>query len=165
MLDSGEHEAERGWKVVQMVDGILIERTVRSVVERHIFPSGKLDSGEIRAFNRMAGRDELFALFRQPVTLTVKNKTQKISNAFGLLDAAFEYARAGLSINRYKGLGEMSEKQLWETTMDPNQRSLFQVKITDATKADEVVSMLMGDIVEPRRDFIVDNALTANIDA
>ncbi|MDR3208552.1 MAG: DNA topoisomerase (ATP-hydrolyzing) subunit B [Rickettsiales bacterium] len=164
MLDSGEHESERGWKVHQMVDGILIERTVRSVVERHIFPSGKLDSGEVRAFNRMAGRGEIIAMFGHPLTLTVKNKIQKISTAFGLLDTAFEYARAGLSINRYKGLGEMSEDQLWETTMDPNHRTLFQVKITDATKADEVVSMLMGDIVEPRRDFIVDNALNANID-
>ena len=81
-----------------------------------------------------------------------------------MLDTAFEYAKNGLKIQRYKGLGEMNAEQLWETTMDPNHRSLFQVKIDDAAKADEVVSMLMGDIVEPRRDFIVENALDANLD-
>jgi DNA gyrase subunit B len=165
ILDSNEHESERGWKVSQTDQGVLVERTIRSVNEKYLLPNDRLNSGEIRAFNRMTGREELQALFATPLTLTVKNKTQKIWNAFKLLDTAFEYARAGLSINRYKGLGEMSAEQLWETTMDPNNRSLFQVKITDATKADEVVSMLMGDIVEPRRDFIVDNALNANIDA
>jgi DNA gyrase subunit B len=164
ILDSAEHESERGWKVSSADEGILIERTLRSVVEQHMFPIEKLSSGEVRAFNRMAGRDELIALFRNPLTLSVKQKTQKIWTAFGLLDTAFEYARNGLTINRYKGLGEMTADQLWETTMDPNHRTLFQVRITDATKADEIVSMLMGEIVEPRRDFIVDNALSANVD-
>jgi DNA gyrase subunit B len=142
----------------------LIKRVVRSVSEEHIFKNEKMQSGEVRAFNRMAGRDELLNLFKHALTITVKSKTQKIWNAFKLLDVAFEYARSGLSINRYKGLGEMSADQLWETTMDPTNRTLFQIKISDATKADEVVSMLMGDVVEPRRDFIVDNALNANVD-
>ncbi|MDR2770099.1 MAG: DNA gyrase subunit B, partial [Rickettsiales bacterium] len=164
ILDSTEHESERGWNVSGSGDGVLVERTVRSVREKHMLPADKLQSGEVRAWNRMSGRSELMSLFASPLTLAVKNKTQKIWSAFGLLDTAFEYARSGLSINRYKGLGEMSEDQLWETTMDPANRNLFQVRITDATKADEVVSMLMGDIVEPRRDFIVDNALNANID-
>jgi len=164
ILDAGEHEAERGWKISQGSEGILIERMVRSVEEKHILPAEKLESGEIRAFNRMAGRAELMSLFKAPLTLSVKSKTEKIWTAFNLLDRAFTYARSGLTINRYKGLGEMSHEQLWETTMDPNNRTLFQVKITDATKADEVVSMLMGDVVEPRRDFIVDNALSANVD-
>lgn len=164
ILDSGEHESERGWKVSSSDGGISISRTVRSVNETYFLPAEKLQSGEIRAWKRMADRDEIIDLFKSPLTLAVKNKTEKISTAFGLLDTAFEYARAGLSINRYKGLGEMSPDQLWETTMDPANRSLFQVKITDATKVDEVVSMLMGDVVEPRRDFIVDNALNANVD-
>ena len=94
----------------------------------------------------------------------MKNKSQKIWGAFNLLNTAFEYAKTGLKIQRYKGLGEMNAEQLWETTMDPNHRSLFQVKVTDASQADEVISMLMGDVVEPRRDFIVENALNANLD-
>ena len=94
----------------------------------------------------------------------VKAKSQKIWGALNLLNTAFEYAKNGLKIQRYKGLGEMNAEQLWETTMDPNNRSLFQVKINDASQADEVISMLMGDVVEPRRDFIVDNALSANLD-
>ena len=112
----------------------------------------------------MDGRDELIETFSKPTTLRVKTKNQKIWGALKLLDTAFEYAKTGLKIQRYKGLGEMNAEQLWETTMDPNHRSLFQVKIDDAAKADEVVSMLMGDVVEPRRDFIVENALDANLD-
>ncbi|MDR2269104.1 MAG: DNA topoisomerase (ATP-hydrolyzing) subunit B [Rickettsiales bacterium] len=164
ILDAGEHESERGWKVFGADDGISVKRTIRSVAEAYILPTEKLQSGEIRAWCRMNGKDEVMSLFKSPLTLSVKNKNRMIWSAFDLLDAAFEYARSGLSINRYKGLGEMSAEQLWETTMDPDNRTLFQVKITDATKADEVVSMLMGDVVEPRRDFIVDNALNANID-
>ena len=164
ILDANEHESERGWKVSRTDEGILIERIVRSVKERYLFPTEKLESGEVRAFNRMTGKDELISLFKDAIVLTVKAKVHKVRNAFGLLSTAFEYARSGLSINRYKGLGEMSADQLWETTMDPNNRTLFQVRIADATRADEVVSTLMGDVVEPRRDFIVENALNANVD-
>jgi len=165
ILDSVEHESEKGWKVAKVEDGIEIKRTVRSVSEFYLFPAASLSAPELRAFNKMEGKDELLELFSAPITLVVKSKTQKIHTAFRLLDTAFDYARSGLSISRYKGLGEMSPEQLWETTMDPANRTMFRVKITDAAKADEVVSMLMGDVVEPRRDFIVDNALNANIDS
>ena len=164
MLDNEELEFERGWKISSDADGIKITRTLRSVTETHILDREKINSPEIRAWQRMTGRDELINTFSKPTILRVKSKSQKIWGAFALLNTAFEYAKNGLKIQRYKGLGEMNAEQLWETTMDPNHRSLFQVKITDASQADEVISMLMGDIVEPRRDFIVENALNANLD-
>ena len=164
MLDAQELEFERGWSVTADASGIVITRTLRSVTETYILPREKINGPEIRAWERLDGRDELIETFAKPVTLRVKSKSQKIWGALTLLNTAFEYAKTGLKIQRYKGLGEMNAEQLWETTMDPNNRSLFQVKINDASQADEVVSMLMGDVVEPRRDFIVENALDANLD-
>lgn len=164
MLDAQELEFERGWKVTADPAGIVITRTLRSVTESHMLSRDKINGPEIRAWLRMDGRDELIDTFATPVTLRVKSKSQKIWGALNLLNTAFEYAKTGLKIQRYKGLGEMNAEQLWETTMDPNNRSLFQVKINDVSQADEVVSMLMGDVVEPRRDFIVENALDANLD-
>ncbi len=164
MLDAEELEFERGWKVTGNETGITITRTLRSVTETHVLPREKINGAEVRAWLRMQGRDELIETFSKPATLRVKAKSQKIWGALNLLDTAFEYAKNGLKIQRYKGLGEMNAEQLWETTMDPNHRSLFQVKVQDASQADEVISMLMGDVVEPRRDFIVENALEANLD-
>lgn len=163
-LDAGELEFERGWKVSCDERGIEIARTLRSVTEKYFLPNEKLDSPEVRAWDRMQGRSELINMFNSPVELRVKSKVQKIWGALKLLETAFEYAKQGIKIQRYKGLGEMNSEQLWETTMDPNNRNVFQIKVSDAAQADEVVSMLMGDVVEPRRDFIVDNALNANID-
>ena len=164
MLDAQELEFERGWKVVADENGITITRTLRSVTEQYVLSRERLNSPEINAWRRLPGRDELMDTFSAPTVLTVKSKSQKIWGAFNLLNTAFEYAKNGLKIQRYKGLGEMNAEQLWETTMDPNHRSLFQVTINDASQADAVVSMLMGDVVEPRRDFIVENALDANLD-
>ena len=92
-------------------------------------------------------------------------KTIPISRPSELLDAVLAAGRRGLSISRYKGLGEMNPEQLWETTLDPANRSLLRVEVTQADVADEILTRLMGDVVEPRREFIQENALNvANLD-
>ena len=111
----------------------------------------------------MAGR--LSEVFAEPPLLRRKDKVETLSGPMALLDAIFATGRKGLTLQRYKGLGEMNAEQLWETTLDPNVRSLLQVKINDATDADSLFSRLMGDEVEPRREFIQENALSvANLD-
>nr|HMQ57445.1 DNA gyrase subunit B [Rhizobiaceae bacterium] len=94
-----------------------------------------------------------------------KDGAEPISGPLHLLDRVFAAGRKGITMQRYKGLGEMDAEQLWETTLDPAARSLLQVKVNDATDADDLFARLMGDEVEPRRAFIQDNALSvANLD-
>ena len=82
-----------------------------------------------------------------------------------VLDAVMAAGRKGISLQRYKGLGEMNAEQLWETTLDPANRAMLQVEVAQADVADEIFTRLMGDVVEPRREFIQDNALSASVDA
>ena len=164
MLDAQELEFERGWHVMATELGITITRTLRSVTEQYVLSRDRLNSPEINAWRRLPGREELMDTFSAPTTLTVKSKSQKIWGAFNLLNTAFEYAKNGLKIQRYKGLGEMNAEQLESTTMDPARRTLRQVTIENAMEADYIFSMLMGDEVPPRREFIEKNAKYANVD-
>ena len=112
------------------------------------------------------GEDGMPLVYERRGTFVAKDgKETTISSPTELFAAVLEAGRKGVTIQRYKGLGEMNPDQLWETTLDPEARTLLQVKINHADEADEIFSTLMGDVVEPRRDFIQDNALkVANLD-
>ena len=98
-------------------------------------------------------------------SLVRKDRSQIIHGPLDLLKAILDEGEKGLSLQRYKGLGEMNPDQLWETTLDPDARTLLQVKIDDSTEADDLFTKLMGDVVEPRREFIQKNALSVeNLD-
>jgi DNA gyrase subunit B len=167
-LDAISEETERGWSgrtnpSNEGPGGYVFERTVRSVKESAALDMALIQSADARAIDRYAQR--LGEVYAEPPVLRRKEAAQTISGPLHLLDAVFDYGRKGLSVQRYKGLGEMNAEQLWETTLDPNVRSLLQVKVNDATDADSLFSRLMGDDVEPRRDFIQENALNvANLD-
>lgn len=163
-LDMISEETERGWSGHATEDGgYRFERMVRGVKDIAILDMALLGSADARQIDRVASR--LADVFAEPPVLRRKDKVDTLSGPMALLDAIFATGRRGLTLQRYKGLGEMNAEQLWETTLDPNARSLLQVKVTDATDADQLFSRLMGDEVEPRREFIQDNALSvANLD-
>jgi DNA gyrase subunit B len=163
-LDAIAEETERGWTgLVPDTGGLRFERMVRGVKEVANLDIGLLGSADARAIARAASRmQDVFAA--SPV-LKRKDQSEPISGPLALLEAVFDSGRKGLSLQRYKGLGEMDASQLWETTLDPSARSLLQVKNVEAADADELFSRLMGEEVEPRREFIQDNALSvANLD-
>jgi len=164
-LDGLSDENERGWKA-EIIDGggFAFARTLRGVTERHVIDGALVRSAEARRLDQMAA--ELQRIYGRPATLRVKDREERIIGPLGLAAAVMDAGRRGVSIQRYKGLGEMNPEQLWETTLDPEARSLLQVKIDHRDEAEEVFSTLMGDVVEPRRDFIQTNALkVVNLDA
>jgi DNA gyrase subunit B len=124
-----------------------------------------VEEPEVELGAEAAEDDPLAGEAEQPAAPPPSAQDDGISRPTQLLDAIFAAGRKGLSIARYKGLGEMNAEQLWETTLDPDNRALLQVKVEDADVTDEIFTRLMGDIVEPRREFIQDNALNvANLD-
>ena len=145
------------------VGGYIFERILRGVKESHRISAEQIRSPEAVRLTKRA--DMLRDYFTNPVTLTHKGeKVETVNGASALLNAVLTLGRKGTQMQRYKGLGEMNPDQLWETTLDPEARTLLKVSIQDAIKADEIFTRLMGDVVEPRREFIQDNALKAKID-
>ncbi len=163
-LDMVSEETERGWEgKLSDNEGLVFTRVVRGVKEVHTLDRAFLASVDARKLNdRRVHLDEIYAT---PGTLKRKDVIHPIFGPISLLKAIFDTGRKGLSLQRYKGLGEMNPEQLWETTLDKDARTLMQVKVGDLSEADEIFSKLMGDVVEPRREFIQMNALSANVDA
>ena len=164
-LDEHEAEYDKGWKAEILGDGaISFNRTLRGVKEDHIVGASVFDSAEARVLNEM--RVFLNTNFEKPSKLVAKNgDVKRIFGPVTLVDAVITAGKKGITLQRYKGLGEMNPEQLWETTLDPEARSLLQVKIDHMEEADEVFSTLMGDVVEPRKEFIQENALNVvNLD-
>jgi DNA gyrase subunit B len=166
-LDTLAPPIERGWAATPSGDGGLVfQRTLRGVTERRTIDGDMVHSAEARRLDAMAGAlEETYARRGQLILSGKAPQSWTITGPIGLVDKVMELGRKGVSIQRYKGLGEMNPDQLWETTLDPNTRSMLQVKIAHAEEAADIFSTLMGDVVEPRREFIQDNALNVtNLD-
>ena len=163
-LDLIAEETERGWTGhVTEEGGLRFERMVRGVKETANLDNALIGSADARHIDQLSTR--LQEIYGIPPVLQRKDGKTEISGPRALLASIFAVGRKGLTMQRYKGLGEMNAEQLWETTLDPNVRSLLQVRVNDATDADGLFSRLMGDEVEPRREFIQENALNvANLD-
>ena len=157
-------EYEKGWKGRQTQDhGIKLTRILRGVEEMRTLDGPMLRSGEARKTGSLT--DSLKEVYGKPAKLLRKDRAQPIRGPLDLLESIFVEGEKGLNLQRYKGLGEMNPDQLWETTLDPDARTLLQVKIDDAAEADDLFTRLMGEVVEPRREFIQQNALTVeNLD-
>ena len=175
----GRGDTEARWAAEVTGEGYGISRIWRGVTDFHVIETKFLESAEARKISKMA--EELAEPFEQGASLVRVGQTVPtaedeedagtaaaavtINRPTQLLDQIMAAGRKGLSVQRYKGLGEMNAEQLWETTLDPNNRALLQVKVEDADVTDEIFTRLMGDIVEPRREFIQENALNvANLD-
>ena len=163
-LDLIAVEYERGWTGrITQDHGIRLSRVLRGVEEVRTLDGQVLRSGEARKLNQMS--PALREVYTLPAKLIRKDRSQAIHGPLDLLDAILKEGEKGLSLQRYKGLGEMNPEQLWETTLDPEARTLLQVKVDDMAEADDLFTKLMGDVVEPRREFIQQNALNVeNLD-
>ncbi len=145
-------------------DGFIFKRSLRGVPQQAKIEAELIRSGEARKIE--VNTADLGKTYSKPAMLVFgERKPIPVGGPIALLEAVFAEGRRGLAVQRYKGLGEMNAEQLWETTLDPTKRMLVQVKVKQAEQAEEVFSTLMGDVVEPRRDFIVENALkVSNLD-
>ncbi|WP_414472376.1 DNA topoisomerase (ATP-hydrolyzing) subunit B [Microvirga sp. M2] len=162
-LDAISDELERGWTGEVSEGGYVFSRTVRGVTQTAVLDQALIASQEAKKLDERA--KSLQDVYAKPAKLLRKSDAMQIDGPLSLFNAVIAYGRKGLQLQRYKGLGEMTAQQLWETTLDRDVRSLLQVKVKDTTDADDLFVKLMGDVVEPRREFIQENALSvANLD-
>jgi DNA gyrase subunit B len=162
-LDAVSAPTERGWVVAADAAGLTLARVVRGVTEKHVLDPAALRSAEARWLTERTAA--LAARFAAPARLRLDTQEAEANGPASAFERILAQGRRGLTVQRFKGLGEMNPDQLWHTTLDPAMRTLLQVKVGDAEDAAQVFSTLMGDVVEPRREFIVGNALkVANLD-
>jgi DNA gyrase subunit B len=162
-LDSLSDETERGWEGhFAEGEGFRFERTVRGVKEVAVIDPALLGSADARKLDEHAPL--LQEVYARPGTLRRKDEETAIHGPVGLFEAVMAAGRKGVALQRYKGLGEMNPEQLWETTLDLDARSLLQVKVKEGEEAGTIFAELMGELVEPRRQFIEKNALAASVD-
>jgi DNA gyrase subunit B len=162
-LDAVSLPTERGWVVAADGAGLAMGRVVRGVTEKYTLDLPSLRSAEARWLAERASA--LMEKFGSPARLKLDGQEAEVLGPATAFERVLAHGRRGLTIQRFKGLGEMNPDQLWQTTLDPASRTLLQVKVGDLEDAAQVFSTLMGDVVEPRREFIVGNALkVANLD-
>ena len=154
---------DHAWQLEMDEQNVSVFRTVRGVKEQYVFEEKLLHTREGNELKSLT--DPLADVFAKPATYSRKETSLEVSGPAELYQALIDQGRKGMSIQRFKGLGEMNPDQLWETTLDPSTRRLLQVKVEDDSDTENIFSTLMGDIVEPRRDFIQSNALkVSNLD-
>ncbi len=163
-LDALSEETERGWEGRVEMGGYVFTRTVRGVQQASTLDAGLLASAEARKLDEHG--QSLHDVYVRPATFLRRSDESRVAGPGQLLDTVMAAGQRGITqMQRYKGLGEMNPDQLWETTLDRNVRSLLQVRVRDVADADDIFVKLMGDTVEPRREFIQENALSvANLD-
>jgi DNA gyrase subunit B len=163
-LDALSEETERGWHGEALPEGGLrFWRELRGVMESHLIDGPFIASADALKLDGFA--EHLQEVYAKPATLKRKDTSLVVHSPSELLEAVMTAGRKGLTLQRYKGLGEMNPDQLWDTTLDTDTRTILQVKIKEGDDASDIFSRLMGDEVEPRRDFIQSNALqVANLD-
>ncbi len=163
-MDALSEETDRGWTgEFTEAAGFQFERTLRGVKEVAIIDPALLGSADARKLDEYAR--SLQEAYERAGVLKRRDEEISVYGPVSLFDAVMAAGRKGLTLQRYKGLGEMNPEQLWETTLDVNARSLLQVKVAEVDEASDIFAKLMGDVVEPRRDFIQENALAASVDA
>ncbi len=162
-MDMVSDEGEEGWTArIDENDAVIVERELRGVREAVALDAQFRNSADAQRLHAMA--EKLGEVYEGPAVYRKKERETTVYGPTSLLEAVQVEGERGLKIQRYKGLGEMNAEQLWETTLDPNVRVLLQVKVKEADEADDIFTKLMGDVVEPRRDFIISNALDAEVD-
>jgi DNA gyrase subunit B len=162
-LDLYAEEGDGPWTGERGDTAFVFKRIRRGVTESVVLDDGLLHAADARRWaERATALAEIFS--GRPAVFRRKDKSTTVRGPLDLLGAVLDAGRKGLSIQRYKGLGEMNPDQLWETTLDVEARTLLQVRVHHADDADDMFSRLMGDLVEPRREFIQENALDAEVD-